>query len=323
MGSLTGPVDGDWVGHLRTAARGAQPIKWEQVQHLLTSTSGDAVAVRDGLAQAVIVIVDPMVLLRGVDFAWMKAGGLPPVAMWHDVPELRALRRHLDRHAAEGLIALSGAQRILGLLTQTLGIVNLDDGVEQRVKFSPAALCERLGGSLRKATLLAASATTAIAYEQDPEGREGFAELGGMTRFAIDDFVTRARLEAFADRRVIFDGGHEDVVRLVSELHQEAKERCARYAPYLGLESDRRGYITTGDDREQLRLQLADVAAGYARDVLDTYGLVEACRRFRLVLFNGRRLDGDDARRYDDERRAHRTLVAKCLGGTSGVIHVN
>jgi hypothetical protein len=311
MGSFTGPVDGDWVGHLRTAARGANPIKWQRVQHLLTSNSSDAVAVRDGLAQAVIVVVDPMVLLRGVDFTWVRAG-LPPIALWYKVPELRRLRRRLDRCAAEGLIALSGAERIRELLTETLGIVNLDDGAEHRVKCSPEALCDRLGGSLRKSILLAASATTALAYEQDPETEERFAGFGGLFRFAEDDFVTRERLQAFAERQVVFDGGHEDVVRVVADLHQLVIERRSRYASFFDFESARRGYITTGDDREQLRLQLADVAAGYARDVLDTYGLVETCKRFRLVLFNGSRLDGDDARRYDDECRAHRNLVAKC-----------
>lgn len=325
MGAYTGPVDEAWVGHLHAAARGANPIKWQDVQDVLTSSSADAAGIRDGLATAVIVIVDPMAFLRRVDFEWAGSGRLPPFAVWYDVPELRALRRRLERWAADGVIATSGVSRIVWLLTDSLGLVDLGDG-DGHSQFSPEVLRDRLGGGLLQATRLAASATTAIAYEDDPDGRrivgQRLAALASITRYVGDDFLTRARLEAFADRQVVFDQGHEDVIRVVTDLHHKVLERHARYAPYLGLEPTARGYITTADDRQRLRLQIADVAAGYARDVLATYGHRETVKRFRLVLFNGSRLDLDDAQRYDDERNRHRTLVAKCLGGGTGKIHV-
>lgn len=325
MGAFTSPVDGAWVAHLRAAAGGAHPMKWQHVHRFVNGESSDAAIVRAGLAQAVIVIVDPMTFLRQVDFTWAGVGGVPPFAMWYDVPQLRALRRRLERLAADGVLALSGVQRIVGLLTDSLGIVDLGDRDANLSRFTPTALLDRLGGGLGKATRLAASATTALVYEDDPDVAaspyERYAALAAGLRFADDSFLARARLEAFVDRRVVFDGGHDDVVRTLADLQNAAAERRALYAPYLDLGIGG-GYIRSGDDKQQLQLQLADIAAGYARDVLETFGVLEVWRRFRVVLHNGFRLDGDEARRYDEERTRHRRLVAKCLGETFDITHI-
>lgn len=259
-----------------------------------------------------------MAFHRQVDFAWVKGRGLPPVAHWYGVPDLRDLRRHIDQLVGKHLLALSGAARIMDVLSGPMELIDLGDSERRATTATPERLSQRLGGSLKKISLLAAKTSTLMAHEEEPEARhELFASVAppvASLRYASGDgLLNRARLEALASRRVVFDQGQTDVVNVVADLHRQAGERIQLYAPYLGLRIPPDGYVRSGDDREEMRLQIADVAAGWARDVLRTRGLFEVGMTFRLVLYNGSRLDLDEAKRIDEERSLHQRLMASIV----------
>lgn len=237
------------------------------------------------------------------------------MAHWYGYPGLRDLRRRIDQLVGEDLLALSGAARIMDVLSGPLELVDLGDG---RRRANPTKLSQQLGGYLRKVSLLAAKTTTLMAHEDDPDTADALfasvAPLLASLRFASGDgLLNRARLEALAGRRVVFDEGQADVVNVVADLQRQAHQRLDLYAPYPGLRAPHDGFVRSADDRDELRLEIAEVAVGWARDILQTHGLFEVGKTFRLVMYNGARLDPDDAKRIDEERSLHQRLMASAV----------
>lgn len=318
--SYMGDMDAAFVHHLRAAARDAHPMKWADVLPLvLCGTGSEAMAVRDGLSTATIVIVDPRPFLHELDLSVLGTSGVPPVSCWYDVPGLAPLRRQVDRWLSEDLIARSGAGRVLDLLCGPMDLVDLGDEDAYATDYSLENILERLGKSTMKALRFAAKSTTLVAYEDDPATRmelEAGARAAAATLRYVSPraWMARRRLELLAGRRLVFDRGQDDVVKLVAQLQRDGQARRDLYAPYLAMRGGR-GYVTTADDRDELRLQIADVAAGWATDMLASRGLLAVGRTFALVLYNGKRLDYDTAVRLDRDSMLHHQAVARAFPG--------
>ena len=76
-----------------------------------------------------------------------------------------------------------------------------------------------------------------------------------------------------------------------------------------GILAARQGYVVDSDDRQEYALQLADMAAGWARQIAATQGILAAVLTFPLVLYNGRRLTAEAAAELDEKKLHHGRLV--------------
>jgi hypothetical protein len=129
-------------------------------------------------------------------------------------------------------------------------------------------------------------------------------------------FVRQAVLARLAGEQVIFDSGQRDVTEAVATVYHSIGARVALHGPYLGLEVPC-GFVAEEDDRKELRLQLADVAAGWARDSFGSNGAKAVFNIFQAVFYNGKRLTLERAARLDADTAFHRRLSHSTLAGTT------
>jgi hypothetical protein len=155
--------------------------------------------------------------------------------------------------------------------------------------------------------------TALVAHEVDdslPGHRELRAALEHRAeiRFAVgDDPHTAARrLEIIGRSQLLFDQG--EVATAHVEGVRATASRVAAFVRGLDLPPDE-GRVSACDDADSLRMQIADVAAGYAAARLAERGFRGLQAEFRLVVVNGQRLLPEDAERLDRERAEFAKLV--------------
>ncbi len=312
--ALTCALDAKWVRILRSVAKEKYPIKWNNVMaFVLTGRGSEASAVRDGLSEAIIVVTDALQIYREVDLAMLDRRGSISLLSpgWQTTPVTRSIRAKLDKYVARDLLDGSGygsAKRLLRTplpgegYRASLRRIRPDKEIEQ-------------DRSLRQAVHLATSATTLMAHEHDPDARflDELRSDPTVCRFGdpYAEWRDRLRLEALAARRIVFDEGHADVVRAVSALREQAEQRVDEGMVLLSGRS-LGGFVGEGCDQRELRLQLADIAAGWASEILHTFDFARLHATFRVVIFNGIRLSALDAGRLDHQRIAHhRSFVVR------------
>lgn len=309
--------DATWVGALQRAAGGANPIKW---QHVATSVwngeSQDAATIRDGLGTQALLITDELALCRDLDlqaaesrlpFAGLVFLGklsIPGNGLWTPA----AWRQTV----AEDLLMDAGVGRIQRLRAEAddLDFVRDQDGAGMSVR----QLAADLDGSPKKAAKVASQSMLIVLHELDPDHPNRNALFESLEALPMrwvmpsEGAFARARLRAIADTRTVCDGGEERFTAAVEQVRRAAED--VAYGPWSELPRSG-GYVRTGDDAAYLRLQLADVVAGYARTAIEQGGFADLVRRFRFVLYNGRRLDQDAAARLDRDRRRYAGLLAE------------
>jgi hypothetical protein len=69
--------------------------------------------------------------------------------------------------------------------------------------------------------------------------------------------------------------------------------------------------LREGSDSEHIRLQVADVVAGWGRYLINSKGYVRLFEAFRCVLYNGGRLTLELAHRLDEEIKQHASVIAR------------
>lgn len=198
-------------------------------------------------------------------------------------------------------------------------------GPSSREYLSPIA--GRLGGSLNKAAKLASKTTALASALLDPDRRPSRRVASGedavFDRFELGHVIAQRALTVVAEQRLVVDQGHQDITRLTQQLRDMAEVHAAedffddRAAAFDTLEQRRRegaavrGYARPDTDLRQLRLQLPDVAAGWARTIFRTCGYEVLATTFRCVIYNGRILSREDAVLLDRERRDHISVMRK------------
>ena len=326
-----------WIPPLQRQSAPDGPMKWPQVAaFVLEGTGEEARAARTGLGAQQIIVTDPMREARRLDlylaeqgvlvepasialFAKPRAGAPDPMAehrtMW--------IRGYLFDITLEQ----SGAGTLCGLMAQADSHGRDGDiagrGASSRAYLSPIA--HRLGGSLNKAAKLASKTTALVSPLLDPDRRPSrrLAE-GEDTVFEgleMGHVIAQRALTIVAEQRLVVDQGHQDITRLTQQLRDMAEVHAAddffeeREAAFDTLQHQRRegtaarGYVRPDTDARQLRLQLADVAAGWARTIIRTQGYDALCTTFRCVFYNGRILSREGAVLLDRERHDHGRLM--------------
>lgn len=340
---VAGPAAG-WVPLLRSRGPAVRPMKWGDVALFVTRGRGsESVAVRTGLAGQVIVVTDPMHLVRGVDLLSAERGSTPPISL---MTLLRAPRCLPSAHPAvvfattlhEALVHDTASTSGIGRLAEDVAALEAGDVVSGSFRGTVhtdivARTLAPLKGSLTKTAKLASKATTLIVPLLDSEHpghpRLHPADEGSVYRFAAPDrFLAKRSLDAVAGRRLVVDRGHNDIINQTANLRELAEiyasdpysvdnERAREALMRLTRKGtaapggSAKGYVRPGDDVESVQLQLADVAAGWARTIIEETGYAALVDTFRLVIYNGRPMTADVARVVDAEREQHRRLFLR------------
>jgi hypothetical protein len=327
-----------WIATLQRVARGADTLKCRAVSdYVRTAVSQEATLLRDGLLTQTLVITDPLEVVRRID---LNVGTVPGGLMGtllaarpaDSRPETAALASALRDWMLDRTVDNSGAGHVANLIDAAESI-EIDGDVKRRCRTGNSLreyLTNELAGSLTHATLLASKSTVLLAPVLDPEHPRhpriehwaaGFAEvcLGDS-----DPFAPRRTLVAVAGRRLLMDRGHENVRDLTAHVRHQAEwfshPSWLRWDPAADADDEADadagripyrapGYVRSADDKQVLGLQVADVAAGYARWIAENRGFRELQRAARTLLYNGRPLTGDGAARLDRDIAEHRRVL--------------
>ena len=297
---------------IRAAANGAQPAKWRHVERIVLAGEGsEARAIRNRLARATVVITDPLEFYREVDLSCMTSSRPDQslTLLFSTTPEpspsLAELFDKLEYHNGLYLLTASGVGRVEQILGRSRG----GAAAAQAAGITVQLLLEQLKRSPSKVHHVATKATTLVAYEHNEQDREERLRAIAERKQFLDPRACYAwDLEELAARRVVFDGGHTDITDRIEQLRAVAARHLA-LEPLYGLLPARAGYVVTGDDREEYALQIADMAAGWAREIMRAHGLLALVHAFPLVLYNGRKLTQESAGHLDDKKLFHAGLL--------------
>lgn len=297
---------------IRAAASGARPAKWKHVEGIvLTGPGVDAQAIRNRLACATIVITDPLEFYRDIDLTFMTAGSpgqslalLASAGCEASAPVME-LFDQLEYTNGLYLLSTSGVGRVEQILGMAGGA-----GAAETDGMSVKALLEELKRAPSKVHRLATKATTLVAYEHDDQEREErVRDIAERKQFFDPRTFYVWELEDLAGRRLVFDGGQNDITDRIEQLRAAAARYLAE-VPSFGMLPVRTGYVVTVDDRDEYALQIADMAAGWAREIARTHGLLEVSRTFPLVLYNGQKLTAEAAANLDEKKLHHGRLIS-------------
>jgi hypothetical protein len=187
------------------------------------------------------------------------------------------------------------------------------DGPDEFVlPFSSSRMIARCNGDLSRVAKLATQSTALIAERRDPDAivpnLYPWAELP-LRQIGPPGYEARHSLRAIGQTNIIFDRDEEPITQMVEEIRAAAEVTGSQEWMWIDLPPT--GSARTGDDTGNLTLQIADVTAGYASDLIWSGGLTAVAMRFRFVLYNGEHLTIDEAVRLDKMRAAHRDLLAR------------
>ncbi len=349
-GVIGADLEASWIGGLRERAPDPGPMKWDHVKEfVLSGTGGAADAVREGLGGQALIVTDPMRHARSVDLSMATAGlHATPLAdlIFLDCRPTRevdrramvGLRQISDRARAyifDEVVRASGLGRIAGYLADSQR-----SAVEYGYASGPASrsgliapVTASLKGGLNKVVKLASKATALALPVTDPDHAghtrvyERLSSYVEVYRYGLPaDKVAQASLSIIAERRMVVDGGHDDIVKLTGQIRDMAEvfaegpyfDRARAFGDLAERRStdaaSRRGFVRSGDDVRELRLQVADVLAGFGREIVARHGYGELHRRVRKVIYNGQALTAELAATLDREKHDHARLMARSIG---------
>lgn len=313
-------VSGNWVGQLIRAGGSQKTMKWHHVASFVLDGADEAAkAVRDGLSHQVLVVTDPMEMARDLDLRLASQTGNGPLVgglLLGIIPldgsgVIGTFAKDIRGWIARDLLDSSGVGTVETLVRDAASW----ERTAQRPALTSRTIALHVNGSINLAAKIASRSMMLVLHERDPEtySTSAFRPNSGFSLFGVYDTsaIAQVRLDRIAAAKVVFDRGEEHVTRVVNAVRNEAG-RARAYSPLDDPALS--GFAKDGDDTQSLRLQLADVCAGYGRAILEATkysntGLRELTHRFRLVLYNGRELSADAASRTDARRVRHRDLM--------------
>ncbi|MBL8988050.1 MAG: hypothetical protein JNJ80_17395 [Gemmatimonadetes bacterium] len=299
-------LDRPWIHDLERLARSRGQMKWETVAGpVLTGTSSELARIREGLQTAAIIIADPAASFRRIDIDLARENRTSPLLVRllagtakTASPSLVRLGRQLREWASERMLDTSVIGEIERLVHEAefMPIRRLDG----------LTISAPLGDSLRRSVVnqLGVNLSKITKFA----GSSQILRLGGFrdAEPGSDADVVWARpqalrtLDRLGSARIIFDNGESDVTQAVETLRYSVASVARTLSYGRILESG--GFIREMDDRAEVRLRVADIAAGFAKAVIGAGGLRAASARFPLMVLNGRAVNADTAHRYDSDR---------------------
>jgi len=120
------------------------------------------------------------------------------------------------------------------------------------------------------------------------------AEIGSYRYFP--EYLIKRKMESRVLDRHAFDEGHPRHIELLEDARACVLETLSNPMSWLQRmrKTEQTGYAQF-DSRESYFGQAADIAAGFARHLLEEEGLVGAVSRFEYVTYNGERMSRNSA----------------------------
>lgn len=222
-------------------------------------------SIEKGVGQATIVVVDPEPVERSVRERFAADG-----AVEGEDYELK------DVHEQTGLALVAGTP--VAWLPEELARA-LGHSSTTFERFAPETIRARLGPRLSAAAIFSARAHATFDVAVIDQSLRS-------TRDAFRSPLARLILRELLATRRVFDREHVDSVNILNEASDEIADRLTGH---LGLPEAARNepLVREADSRAVNHLQAADIAAGWAREVIDNAGMRSLGDRFERVWVNG------------------------------------
>ena len=157
---------------------------------------------------------------------------------------------------------------------------NLRFDLGSRLELDTPRILSQIGGKLRDAELFTARACSLLDFDDNPDSYGGPDTNPYFRTLTLGWGIFRRALSVPR----VFDKDHAASVRVLNESINELHR--IRMRPQTNHEQ----MIREEDYRTVDALQAEDIAAGFARDVLDRKGLRALAAQFRKVFLNGTNL---------------------------------
>ena len=267
-------VDYEWV-RLTRAAMVRTELKYKdfrQARPKLRANKELWAKIENGVGQATIVVIDPNEVEELVRDTLDKA----------DVEKAGSLDRAVKDGCAAEIVAGTPVTYLPEKLAKTLGmpmtkIASLD-------AFTPDSIRRRIGSDLNHASLFAARAHATFDVPSLAAGG------GASTRDAFrSPRLARVVLPEIMSTVRIFDKEHPQSVALLNEAADAIATALEPQLPTIGtLAPD--ALVKEYESHALDELQASDVAAGWAREMLETGEVRNLGSKFERVWLNGHRI---------------------------------
>jgi hypothetical protein len=273
----------EWMGRLR-AALGSIEVKFKQFKDRRVEIRKDTnlwKMIEKGVGAATLIVIDPEPVDHTIRTGYERDGARQGV----DFGDAEVASR-----AATALVAGTPLAWLPNELAKVVGreIVTLE-------RFAPERIRQRIGQELRAATVFAARAHATF----------DVATMDETVRSTRD--VYRSPIATVILREVIsipriFDEESRETVQLLNDASDQIADALVEGLPStLSLSSE--PLVREADSRAIDQIQAADVAAGWAREVIDTAGVRALGTRFERIWVNGDLMKGPELALYDIRER--------------------
>jgi hypothetical protein len=266
-------VDLAWVRQTR-AALGADEAKYKLLREKRASLKRDSELwqrIENGVGAATIVVADPEPFDRMVRTSLHAAGAVNGVDFRDG---------DINARAATALLA----DTPIAWLPRELEKVIEGSGLVSHGRFSPNDIRLRIGPQLRQAAVFAARAHATF----DVSAFDGTVM---STRDVFRSPLAKDMLCEILSIPRVFDEESAAVSQVLNEASDEMARALANSLPF-GAALSPEPLVREADSRSEDLLQAADIAAGWARDVIDTAGIRALGLHFERVCVNGNMLKG-------------------------------
>lgn len=264
----------DWVGQLRTTMV-VDEVKYghfRNVRPRLRSNEHLWSKIEKGVSQATIIVIDPQPVQNSIR-QYLKAKGAEE--------GLDFDRKELTNRCATAII---GGTPVAYLPTEMARLVPWESYQELTTlnQFTPETIRAKIGDGLNAASIFAARSYAMF------DVYTGTFEIDSMSDAWRSPMAELILCEIMATERV-FDNEHPQSVEVLNEIVSEISKRLSETWPMFPKDS-KSPLIREADSRAIDHIQAADIAAGWARDILETSEPKALGAQFERVWVNGRRL---------------------------------
>jgi hypothetical protein len=262
-------ADLSWVINARNALT-VEELKWKVIRarrpHLKNSTDlwSEIVA---GVGQAMIVVIDPEPLGRRVRERFLADGAYEGRDFNND---------DIIKGCASALIAGTPVAYLPNELARVLGwyppALHLSFA-----QFTPEGIQRKIGSGLRDAKVFAARAHATFDPPTSQQGATTDVFRSPATPLVVAELLSTGR---------VFDVEHAESAALLNEVSDAIADSLASVLPVSGIIAGK-PLVAEYDSKAFDHLQAADIAAGWARELLELGDERALARAFKRVLLNG------------------------------------
>ena len=267
-------ADLDWLDRVKAKLGRVDEVKSADIEENLHLIQGD----RDlwerflkGIGQASMIIVEPHRVADEIRDAVTR-----------DAEDEEHAKRLLLSSCATALIQQTPIAYLPIELAKVAGIAAVD--VASLADFTPEGIAQELKGRLKHAKVLAARAHATFDVSSRPRSV-------ATTRDVFNSPLARVLLAEMLSTERVFDVEHQQSVKVINRAAENIAS-ALEAMPSLRIDRWKLPIAREDDSRARAQMQAADIAAGWARSLLDhADGPESLANRFQRVIVNGRFID--------------------------------